>query len=146
MRRGSNRLVRSFVFPAVSETSKKELLTVFFIMGCILFCACATAPLRQKSGSRQVGTASWYGRQYHGRKTASGEIFNMNDMTAAHPTLPFGTMVRVTNLRNGLSIVVRINDRGPFLKSRIIDLSYAAAKEVRMIQRGIVKVEVLVLE
>lgn len=78
----------------------------------------------------QTGTASWYGPGFHGRTTASGERFNQNAMTAAHPTLKFGTMVTVTNNKNGKSVVVKINDRGPFINGRIIDLSKAAAQKI----------------
>lgn len=82
------------------------------------------------------GVASYYGRRFHGRRTANGERFNMNAMTAAHKTLPFGSKVRVTNPRNGKSVIVRINDRGPFIRGRTIDLSRAAAKRIGMISRG----------
>jgi len=81
-----------------------------------------------KSKAYQVGTASWYGEQFQGKQTASGEPFDMQDFTAAHPTLKLGTFVKVTNLRNGRSVVVRINDRGPVVDGRIIDLSYNAAR------------------
>jgi rare lipoprotein A len=76
----------------------------------------------------QVGMASWYGKQFHGRATASGEDFDMFELTAAHRQLPLGTYVKVTNLRNGKSIIVRVNDRGPFVEGRIMDLSYGAAR------------------
>lgn len=82
------------------------------------------------------GKASWYGRRFHGRRTASGERFDMNELTAAHPTLPFGTRVLVRNLRNGREVVVRINDRGPHVKRRIIDLSKAAAEMLGLVQTG----------
>jgi len=78
--------------------------------------------------SVQQGLASYYGQEFHGRKTASGEVFDMQALTAAHRTLPFGTMVRVTNLKNNLSVTVKINDRGPFVEGRLIDLSQGAAK------------------
>ena len=90
----------------------------------------------------QTGTASMYGAKFHNRKTANGERFNMYDHTAAHPFLAFGTHVKVTNLRNNKSIVVRINDRGPFVKGRIIDLSYAVAQELEFIRQGITPVKV----
>ena len=96
-------------------------------------------------GWRQRGYASWYGPKFHGRKTASGEIFNMYSMTAAHRTLPLGTYVKVINLKNGRSVIVKINDRGPYIKGRIIDLSYAAARKLGMIKDGVVPVEVIVL-
>lgn len=93
----------------------------------------------------QYGWASWYGREFHGRRTASGQIYNMYDLTAAHPTLPLGTRVMVTHLKKGRSVVVTVNDRGPFVKGRIIDLSYAAARMLDMVQEGVawVRVEVL---
>jgi rare lipoprotein A len=85
----------------------------------------------------QVGTASWYGSYFEGKETASGEAFNMYDLTAAHPTLPLGTFVKVTNLRNGRTVVVRVNDRGPVVEGRIIDLSYGAARALNLQYRGI---------
>jgi rare lipoprotein A len=88
----------------------------------------------------QVGTASWYGEDFDGKPTASGEPYNMYDLTAAHPTLPLGTMVKVTNLHNRNAVVVRINDRGPIVPGRIIDLSYSAAKVLKFQQRGIQRV------
>ncbi|HEV2247587.1 MAG TPA: septal ring lytic transglycosylase RlpA family protein [Terriglobia bacterium] len=91
----------------------------------------------------QEGIASWYGRPFDGRATASGEIFNMHAMTAAHRTLPFGTTVRVHDLENGDSVVVRINDRGPFVEGRIIDLSYAAAMAMHMPGTAVVRLEIL---
>jgi rare lipoprotein A len=88
----------------------------------------------------QVGKASWYGELFHGKITASGETFDMNQLTAAHPELPLGSYVRVTNLSNGRSIVVRINDRGPITPGRIIDLSYKAAEVLRFNGKGLQKV------
>ena len=88
----------------------------------------------------QVGTASWYGQIFHGKPTASGEPYDMYDMTAAHLTLPMGSYVRVTNLRNGRSVVVRVNDRGPIVPGRIIDLSYGAAQALEFRQRGLQRV------
>lgn len=90
----------------------------------------------------KVGTASWYGRQFHGRLTANGEIFDMNRMSAAHTTLPLPSMVEVTNLENGRSVVVRVNDRGPFADNRIIDMSRQAARELGFEQQGTTKVRV----
>jgi rare lipoprotein A len=94
----------------------------------------------------QEGIASYYADKFHGRRTANGETFDMHAMTAAHKTLPFNTRVRVTNLDNGRSVVVRINDRGPFIKDRIIDLSYGAARVVELIGPGTARVLVEVLE
>ena len=91
----------------------------------------------------EEGIASWYGHPYHGRPTASGEIYNMNAMTAAHRTLPFGTRVRVHDLENGRDVTVRINDRGPFVKGRIIDLSHAAAEAMDMSGTALVRLQIL---
>ena len=99
-------------------------------------------PLTSVQPFRQRGLASWYGKRYHGQKTSVGEIYDMYAMTAAHPTLPIPSYARVTHLRNGKSVVVRINDRGPFLGGRIIDLSYAAAYRLGYIQAGSAEVEV----
>jgi rare lipoprotein A len=88
----------------------------------------------------QVGLASWYGQYFDGKPTASGEPYDMHDLTAAHPSLPLGTFVKVTNLRNGRSVVVRVNDRGPVVDGRIIDLSYNAAKVIEMKSRGVQRV------
>lgn len=93
----------------------------------------------------QEGVVSWYGGQFHGRPTASGEPFDASAMTMAHPTLPFGTKVRVTNLRNGRSVEVRVNDRGPFVGSRIADLSHAAAVTLGMMRRGLARVRIEIL-
>jgi peptidoglycan lytic transglycosylase len=103
----------------------------------------ATRPVARRKAHRkpyQVGTASWYGSYFQGKPTASGEPYNMYDLTAAHPTLPLGTRVRVTNLRNGRSVVVRINDRGPVVPGRIIDLSYSAARVLKVKARGLQRV------
>jgi rare lipoprotein A len=88
-----------------------------------------------------IGIASWYGEDYHGTKTANGEIYDMESLTAAHRTLPFHTMVRVENLENGKSVTVRINNRGPFVQGRIIDLSRKAAREMDIITAGLAQVE-----
>lgn len=91
------------------------------------------------------GRASWYGPGFHGRLTANGERYNQNAMTAAHPSLRFGTKVQVTNLNNGRSVIVRINDRGPYAEGRVIDLSAAAARSLNMISSGVAPVEVTIL-
>ena len=96
-------------------------------------------------GGRSDGAASYYADRYHGRPTASGEIFDVDALTAAHRTLPFGTRVRVTNLHNDRSVVVRVNDRGPFVAGRVIDLSPAAARRIDMIHAGVVPVRLEVL-
>lgn len=92
------------------------------------------------------GVASWYGKVFHGRQTASGETFDMNAMTACHPTLPFGTKVRVVNLRNHKSVIVRITDRGYLNDGRIMDLSYGAAKKLGMVQAGLARVKIQILK
>jgi len=97
-------------------------------------------------GHRETGIASWYGWDFHGRKTSSGPPFNMFELTAAHKSLPIPTYARVTNLENGRSIVVKVNDRGPFAGERIIDLSYAAAARLDMLNQGTAQVEVVALE
>lgn len=105
--------------------------------------SCATTgPMRATSPpvEPQMGVASYYAGRWHGRRTASGERFDMHEMTAAHRTLPFGTRVRVTNLKNGREVVVRINDRGPWRKKRVIDVSYAAARKLGMVGPGIARV------
>ncbi len=94
----------------------------------------------------QVGVASYYGKQFHGRKTANGEIFNMYKLTAAHRVLPLGTVVKVTNLANGRWVVVKVNDRGPFIEGRILDLSFAAALEIEMVQPGTAKIMIEIVE
>jgi rare lipoprotein A len=96
-------------------------------------------------GSTQTGQASWYGQAHHGRMTASGERYDMHALTAAHPTLPFGTRVRVVNLDNERAVDVRINDRGPVTPGRIIDLSYAAARALGAVAAGLIPVRLTVL-
>ncbi|HEV3077254.1 MAG TPA: septal ring lytic transglycosylase RlpA family protein [Thermoanaerobaculia bacterium] len=97
------------------------------------------------AGPVSRGMASWYGSKFDGRRTANGERYDMRQLTAAHPTLPFGTLVQVTNVENGRQVVVRINDRGPFGRRRVIDLSYAAARELRMVGPGTARVELAVI-
>jgi rare lipoprotein A len=102
-------------------------------------------PLPDSKGFRQRGIASWYGKDFNGKKTSNGEIYNMHAMTAAHKTLPLGTFVRVHNLENNRRVEVRVNDRGPFVRGRIIDLSYAAASEIGVVGPGTARVEVIAL-
>lgn len=99
-------------------------------------------PQKNAEGFIQTGKASWYGKAFHGRRTASGERFDMNKLTAAHPTLPIPSYVKVTNTANGKSVVVRINDRGPFHGGRVIDLSKAAAQKLGFIQQGVATVKI----
>ncbi len=98
--------------------------------------------LPDDDGYREQGIASWYGEPFHGRRTSSGEVYDMHGLTAAHKTLPLPSQVRVTNLDSGRSVVVTVNDRGPFVKDRIIDLSYAAAKQLGIVESGTCRVEV----
>jgi rare lipoprotein A len=128
--------------PGASRFRPALGLAILLVVAGSLGCA-TTGPL---AGGRpeEVGMASYYGREHDGRRTASGEVFDMNGMTAAHRTLPFGTRVRVTNLANGRQVMVRINDRGPFRRGRIVDLSYAAARKLGIVGRGVAKVRVAV--
>jgi rare lipoprotein A len=121
------------------------LLAVLTVLGT----GCASVPRSQTStGARPtqaapaVGVASYYGKQYHGRKTASGERFNMHALTAAHRSLPFGTNLKVTNLANDRSVVVRVNDRGPFKRERILDVSFEAARRLQMVAAGTTRVRI----
>jgi rare lipoprotein A len=104
------------------------------------------APIDARVGFAETGMASWYGNPYHGRRTSSGEIYNMEEFTAAHLQLPFNTVVRVTNLETEQSVDVRINDRGPFSKDRVIDLSRAAARQIGMLGPGTARVRLVVME
>lgn len=102
-------------------------------------------PLPDAEGFVEFGKASWYGEPFHGRRTSSGEIYDMHRITAAHKTLPLHTVVKVTNLSNGKQIILPVNDRGPFIRGRVIDLSYAAAREIDMIGPGVTDVSVVAL-
>ena len=106
----------------------------------------ADGSVRDPSGYQLDGIASYYAEEFHGRKTANGETYNMNELTAAHRTLPFGTKVRVVNRDTGRSVIVRINDRGPFKDDRVIDLSLAAAKQLGLIATGTGAVLLEILE
>ena len=119
-----------FCFPADNLYMKNLVFFSLVLFGVAVFLPAQTASFRQE------GIASWYGREFDGRPTASGEIFNMTQYTAAHPTLPFGTILTVTNTQNNLRVTVRVNDRGPFVAARIIDLSMAAAEALDMIGTG----------
>ncbi len=123
----------------------------------LIITACSSAPrftgepdkksTRYQSYSAiQTGIASYYAGEYHGRKTANGEVYDMYKLTAAHPVLPFNTKVKVTNTKNSKSVIVRINDRMPDFKNRIIDLSYEAAKQIDMLLDGIVEVKIEIIE
>ncbi|MEO3428551.1 septal ring lytic transglycosylase RlpA family protein [Pelagibius sp. CAU 1746] len=128
------------------------LLSLLLVAGCALPAdsrdggsgndLAALPPAGEKVIESHVGLASWYGPGFHGRRTASGKRFDMAALTAAHRSLPFGSRVRVTNLANGRSVVVLINDRGPYVKPRIIDLSRAAARELDFLEDGITRVRI----
>lgn len=120
-------------------------ILVAFIVAISAACAPRYVVRERSEGWTQSGTACWYGGEFHGRRTASGEMFDENKLTAAHPSLPFGTIVRVTNTSNDQSVLVRINDRGPWKRGRIIDLSRAAAEQLGMIHAGLAEVEIEVV-
>ena len=133
----------------------KKLLTVLMILTMSLSSIAATKKTATKkatskkttaSKTYQTGIASFYGGKWHGRKTANGEIFNTNSLTAAHKTLPFNTRVKVTNLSNGKSVIVRINNRGPYIKGRIIDLSTAAFTSIESRNKGITRVKLEIVK
>ncbi|WP_456479637.1 septal ring lytic transglycosylase RlpA family protein [Nautilia sp.] len=119
---------------------KKDTLRTYSVNGNVYYPK-KTVPL----GWTQRGIASWYGPNFHGKYTSNGEIYNMYAYTAAHKTLPMNTKVKVTNLKNGKSVIVRINDRGPFVRGRIIDLSYAAGKKIGLDKTGTAPVKITVI-
>jgi rare lipoprotein A len=126
---------------------RKPKLPYVFSFIFILFTGLSAPLFAQQAGEIQEGSATWYGSRYHGRKTSSGEVYNKNHMTAAHPSLPFGTKVKVTHSGTSKAVVVRINDRGPFgKKGHIIDLSEAAARKIGLRQSGSAQVNVEVLK
>ena len=119
------------------------LIGAILVAASLVGCTSSTRHASASAGGVvQTGLASWYGEPLHGRRTASGEPFNMHDHTAAHPTLPFGTRVSVENLENGRSVIVRINDRGPFVRGRIIDLSRHAAEHLGYLRAGVTRVRI----
>jgi rare lipoprotein A len=120
-----------------SFTLRPTLRTAAFALAPLTFAMPLTA-----AAFTQTGVASYYGPELHGRRTASGERFNKEAMTAAHRTAPFGARLRVTNLTNGRSVVVRVNDRGPFVRGRIVDVSQGAARQIGMNGRGVARVRV----
>ncbi|BCR04244.1 hypothetical protein DESUT3_13130 [Desulfuromonas versatilis] len=128
---------------------KKNLLLLFALTLCGLLasgCGLVVAPKEEPSAPGAVGLASYYHDKFQGRRTASGERLDQNALTAAHRSYPFGTRVRVQNLENGKSVDVRINDRGPFVSGRIIDLTRRAAKAIGMLQQGVARVRLHVLK
>lgn len=129
---------------------RRSLFCLLILLPLLFAVACGPKKKRiakpPRIGQSEQGIASWYGYPYHGRRAANGEIYDMEQLTAAHRTLPFGTWVRVRNLSNHRDVDVRIQDRGPFIKDRIIDLSRAAAREIDLIRPGIAEVRVTVIE
>jgi len=133
----------------------KIFLIYFFVAFISISCSstvkyAANKAIRHKQVSNtegeMVGYASYYGSKFHGKKTANGEIFDMYGKTAAHRSIEFGTMIEVTNIENNKSVVVKVNDRGPFVSGRILDLSYRAAQELDMIANGVAKVKIRILK
>lgn len=122
---------------------KKTLITAGLLTGLMPFASSVTA--NSGIGHVQKGIASFYHDSLHGRKTASGQVYNKHRLSAAHKTLPLGTRIRVTDTQTGRSIIVRVNDRGPFVKGRIVDLSKEAARELGIVDRGIARVDLKVL-
>lgn len=123
-------------------------LASLLFQGCTLVggpSSSPTSPVERPAAWTETGMASWYGDPFHGRQTASGETYDMNDLTGAHRTLPFGTRLRVQNLDNGRSVTIRVNDRGPFAKERILDVSRKAAQDLGMIGPGTARVRITVL-
>lgn len=122
---------------------------IFFIFIFSIILSSCSLPVSRESyapGYIERGIASWYGEEFHGRPTSSGEIYDMHALTAAHKLMPLGTVAKVTNLENGRSVTVKINDRGPFIDDRIIDLSYGSAGAIDMVETGLAPVEIEVLK
>jgi len=122
---------------------------IFFIFIFSMILSSCSLPVSREpyaSGYIERGIASWYGEEFHGRPTSSGEIYDMHALTAAHKLMPLGTVAKVTNLENGRSVTVKINDRGPFIDDRIIDLSYGSAGAIDMVETGLAPVEIEVLK
>lgn len=134
-------LQRGVYIPRVLSDTEGMDRAVVYRIAIALMIACAGL-----SAKPETGLASWYGAKFHGRQTASGELFDRTALTAAHRRLPFGTIVEVTNLRNGRSVTVRISDRGPYVEGRILDLSEAAAERLEMLESGVEEVSIRILQ
>lgn len=134
-------------FAPVVRLLPPAVLRVVLMMVCLGVVACASPRPPEPAKPRVVerGIASWYGKKFHGRLTANGEVYDMHEMTAAHKELPFDTVVEVRNLANGRTARVRINDRGPFIRGRVIDVSYAAAQRLGLVGAGIAQVELAIV-
>jgi len=161
MQRGPDSSVRAFFVPVMLRSQQMRKALWIAIAAAVLLSGCHRHKVAQsppppsppatsgatpsQAAGDETGLASWYGHPYHGRASASGEIYDMEQMTAAHRTLPFGTLVRVHDLDNDKSVEVRINDRGPFVDGRVIDLSHAAARAIGMIGPGTARVRLEIL-
>jgi rare lipoprotein A (peptidoglycan hydrolase) len=128
-------------FPETARWTRLAIALLLLTMGANACSSTRHAAVRP-GRTETTMVASWYGPKYHGRQTASGEVFDMNLLTAAHKTLPFGTRLRVTYPSNSRSVVVEVNDRGPFIAGRDLDLSYGAAKELGMVEQGVARVKI----
>ena len=131
-----------------NASHRKAGYAVVPLAGCLLLSACSFLPkgeLPLDLGIKDRGVASWYGKEFHGKLAANGEVFDMMAYTAAHRKLPLGSIVRVINLENGKSVQVRINDRGPYVTGRMLDLSHAAARELGMVEAGTTAVQIEVI-
>ena len=124
------------------RSARALVASLALALGCASHRPAPVVPVPVTAAPSDVVTASWYGPGFHGRRTASGERFDANAMSAAHPTLPFGTYLCVTNVANGRSVRVRVTDRGPFRRGRSLDLSYAAARRLDIVHRGTARVRV----
>jgi len=137
--------------PVITSNEKENLMknaaSIYWVFLSLWLTACSSTPLTRSAamGYEESGEASYYADKYQGRQTASGERFNQHAHTAAHKRLPFGTKVKVTNVANGKSVIVRINDRGPFVRGRIIDLSKSAFQRIASTHHGVIDVEISVL-
>ena len=136
---GGKKVISPRETPSPVQPKKEPTLRPYEVFGVKYY------PIPDSSGFSEKGEISWYGKKFHGRKTANGEIYDMYKISAAHKILPMGTYIRVTNLENGKEITVRINDRGPFAKGRILDLSYGAAQQLDMVNAGVVKGKIVAL-
>ena len=133
---------------AMKKSADQKLFQILAVALCLSLGACSWIPKGESDldvGIKERGVASWYGAQFHGKQAANGEIFNMEALTAAHRTLPLGSMVRVVNLLNGKHVRVRINDRGPYVNGRILDLSHAAAAQLGMVDGGLSVIQLEVI-
>src|SRR6266545_8287567 len=131
--------------PLPPRATAARWLVVLLLLGACTRAIVTTPPVPARLGTEETGLASWYGAPHHGRPTASGEVYDMRDLTAAHRTLPLGTRLMVTNLDNGQVVEVRVNDRGPFVQGRILDLSYGAARLIGAIGSGVIPVRLRVI-